>query len=170
MSSQPVWKPVVHLDAAFGVPHLKALHEGLSEIIGNIDFVQQELPNVRVPEAAAAQIRTVFSDFYSCCYDVRTEIKNLTDKLGLGDPDHPCDPGIANPDPRVTMGFIGNWLHAEFEKLHVLVQSLTGDKSSAYLLVAESAVNMLNAFAGIHAALEQIAAAVAPLLPAGQQR
>lgn len=165
----PCWKPVLRLDPAIAGPALAALHEGLSEIDSNIRFVLQELPKLALKAEFAAHVRKVFEDFAGCSHDVRPEILNLRDKLGHGDPNHPNDPGIANPDPRVTIGFIRDWLQAEFNDLHALVQALGApaarrEVGSAYILVAESAFNMLTAYGRMQDALDRVRAAVEPLL------
>jgi len=161
------WTPVVHLDPAFGEPRLAALKAGLDEISANVEYVLEELLRIRlrigVPVADDAE--AVFIDFRACLYDVRPEIPNLRDKLGLGTPGQPQDPGIANPDPRVTAGFIRDWLHADFETLHALVQRLAAGKDNpgtglAWMLVAESAANMLNAFLGMVTTLEELEARI----------
>lgn len=163
------WTPVVHLDPAFGEPRLAALRTGLEEISANVEYVLKELPGIRasIGGPVADDAGAVFMDFRGCVYDVRAEIINLRDKLGLGTPGEPSDPDIKNPNPRVTAGFIRNWLHADFEKLHALVQRLDAAKDDpgaglAYLLVAGSAANMLNAFLGIVTTLEELEARLPP--------
>ncbi|MGH8616918.1 MAG: hypothetical protein ACREUW_04455 [Burkholderiales bacterium] len=161
------WTPVVHLDPVFGEPRLALLKAGLDEISANVEYVLEELPRIRtsIGGPVADDAGKVFTDFRGCVYDVRSAIIDLWDELGLGVPGHPSDPGIANPDPRLGLGFIRDALHAEFEKLHALVQRLDAGKGDlgvglAYMLVAESAANMLKAFLGIVTTLEELEARV----------
>jgi hypothetical protein len=168
-SGKPVWKPILSIDPAFGRPRIVALLTGLREISNNVEYVLNELPTACPGVELRRQIDRVFRDFHNCLYDVRPEIPNLADKLGLNPGQPPNDPDIANPDPRVTIGFIRNWLQREFDDLHVLVQKLGADRGKPevglmFTLVAESAANMLNAFVGMLVALEEVEAAVAPLL------
>jgi hypothetical protein len=54
-------------------------------------------------------------------------------------------------DPTVTLGFFRNWPREELGKLDELVQRLKGEDSASFVLVAESATNILNAY---HRAME----------------
>jgi hypothetical protein len=141
---------------------ISALHSALSEIDGNVGFIEKELPGLKLPDAERTYIGDTCRAFKSCIYDVRSEIWNLADKLGMNPGQAPNDPDIQNPDPRVTMGFIYDWLMVEIQGLHQTVSLLekgakqNTDLGSAYLLVAESAVNILQAFEKIKNALATI--------------
>jgi hypothetical protein len=142
---------------------VSALHLALLEIEGNVDFIQENLPGLNVPDAERTYIVGTCREFKSCIFDVRSEIQNLADKLGMHPGQALNDPDIQNPDPRVTMGFIYDWLMAEVRRLHQTVSSLektskqNTDLARAYLLVAESAVNILQAFQKIKNAIATIA-------------
>lgn len=142
------------------------LYANLYEMSANIDFIQRELPRCHAPEEIARNISSVCHEFEGALHDVRKEVRTLEDKLGLHPGEEPFDPGVTNSDPRVTMTFIREWLLAEIERLHETVTQLQGDPSanaihgSVYVLVSESATNILGLFSAIHDALEAIDAAV----------
>jgi hypothetical protein len=69
--------------------------------------------------------------------------------------------GEGEGDPRVTLGLIGRWTREQFLLLDPLVRRLYGS-GAAYVLVAESAANMLNAWAGMKEALDGLAAELGP--------
>jgi len=93
---------------------------------------------------------------------VRKEIRNLEDKLGMHAGEEPFDPEINNPDPLVTIGFINKWLGTEIEAMHQTVLHLDGLSKDdhalggAYLLVAESAENILTAYSNVQVSLVRI--------------
>ena len=140
------------------------LYSSLAEIAENIDYIRTELLPLNIPQGERLHIQRVCEGFKGAVYDVRKEIRNLEDKLGMHPGEDPFDPEIINPDPRVTMGFIEQWLRTEIEAMHQSVLHL--DKLSkddralggAYLLVGESATNILNAYSTVQESLSNIGA------------
>ena len=143
------------------------IHSSVAEIGGNIDFVRDELPVLTIPEAEQLRIVEVCEGFEGALYEVRKEIRNLEDKLGMHAGQEPFDPDIKNPDPLVTIGFIDRWLWTEIEAMHQTVlhlDRLSKDDHAlgvAYLLVAESAANVLTAYSSVQVSLSRIRDALA---------
>jgi len=139
------------------------LYTSIFDIAGNIRFIQRELPNLKLPDSERLHIRQTFDTFQYAVFDVQKEIGNLEDKLGMRPGQPPFDPDIKNPDPRVTMGFIADWLWSEIEDMLRTVSRLDAaarvspDLGSAYLLVGESATNILHAYMKVKDALDAIA-------------
>lgn len=136
----------------------------LQEMQSNVGYMRREQVGLAMPDAVRADLGKVLGEFDSLLYDLRTETRNLEDKLGLHPGEAPNDPGIVNPDPRVTMGFLREWPRESFLMLDAVVRELAelaeGDQAAGivYILVAESAVNMLNANTAQLEALERIGA------------
>lgn len=143
---------------------IKKLYASLAEIAQNVDYILINLPSLTILHTERLNIERTCEEFKSAVYDVRKEIRNLEDKLGLHPDEDPFDPGINNPDPYVTMNFIDKWLCTRIYTMHQTVQHLeklsmdTGASNSAYVLVAESAVNILNAYSAIKESLGSIGA------------
>lgn len=143
---------------------VRRIHASLAEMQSNVSYMRREQAGISLPDAARASLKKVLDEFDGLLYDLRTEARNLEDKLGMHPGEPPNDPDIRNPDPRVTMGFLREWPRETFRMLDAVVRELerlaAGDRAtgSAYLLVAESAVNMLNADNALLEALERIEA------------
>lgn len=143
----------------------------------NASYVLRELPSLRaLGEQDRARIREVWDSLSSCCYDAKKEVRNLEDKLGLHGDDEWFDPDISNDDPRVTTDFITSWLNDDIQKIDELVRALDQSKnrpgcSVAYILVAESAMNVLHSMQSIYDAVDQVHA-LAPVRggPQAQKR
>lgn len=143
---------------------ISRLYSSLAEIAGNIDYIRDELPRLAIPNVERLRVENACAKFAWTVYDVRKEIRNLEDKLGLHPGEEPFDPGIINPDPRVTMNFISDWLLTEIEAMHQTVVHLenlskeTAALGIVYILVTESATNILNAFSTVQDTLGSIGA------------
>ena len=145
-------------------PCIGQLYTALSEIAGNIEYMRQAFPADDLPDADHKRLDHLCGEWEGAIYDVRKEIRNLEDKLGMHPGEEPFDPDIMNPDPHVTMGFINDWLWTEIEAMNQTIVDLrprAGDTDalgSIWLLVTESAVNILNAFSVMQKSLASIAA------------
>jgi hypothetical protein len=144
------------------------LYASLGDIAANVAYIQDKLPDCNPPDIERSRIDQTCRDFDGAIYDVRKEIRNLEDKLGMRTGQPPFDPDIMNPDPRVTMGFISRWLWTEITAMHQTVLRLEeaskiahGD-GGAYLLVAESAVNIFHDYEKVREALDAIEAQLGP--------
>jgi hypothetical protein len=144
---------------------IRQLYSSLSEITENIRYISNEMPKLTIPQSERSRIENVCANFESAIYDVRKEIRNLEDKLGMHPGEEPFESEL-NPDPRVTMRFIQQWLRTEIEAMHELVvhlENVSMDDHALgipFLLVAGSAVNILGAYATIRLSLESIEASL----------
>ena len=59
------------------------LYSSAGEIAGNIANIRKELPSLTIPQAEKLRIGKVCEEFEGAVYDVRKEIRNLEDKLGM---------------------------------------------------------------------------------------
>lgn len=144
------------------------MRSAAEDIAANVAFMGGELPRIELTPHFRDSIVTLCSDLESVLYDVRNEFKNLEDKLGLRPGLEPHDPGIVNPDPRVTLHFIRSWLEAEIFPINALVRSLLASRETnaklglACALVAESSANILTAYATIAGTVLAIETHLAP--------
>lgn len=142
---------------------ISELHESVSRMAQDLTHIQEELPHWDVSEALKREIVTVCQEFGSALYDIRKEIRTLEDKLGMHPNEEPFDPGVVNPDPRITMGLIERWLAREIDAMHALVIRLRtlaeADRElvGVTVLVTESAANILHAQMRVKEALASIA-------------
>lgn len=112
------------------------------ELFANASYVSDELPSLGLEPLNAEAIAEVCSSLIGTKHDVISEL-------------HELDELSATPDAEAVqrrVERIHRWLGEELPKLHELVTSLElASKSrpeigSAYILVAESAVNVLRSF------------------------
>jgi hypothetical protein len=138
----------------------------LSAMQQNVYFMLQESSNVYLPDTLESRMASMLGEFDSLLHDLRDEAKNLEDKLGMHVGEAPNDPGIVNKDPLVTVGFLREWPEETFQIMDDLVKALDvatrndPRAGTAFILVAESATNMLSAFHDMQVALDQIEVAV----------
>lgn len=136
------------------------LYQSVSEIGANLEYITKEIPALNVSQELRKQVADVCEEFRSCLYDVKKEIRNLEDKLGMHPGEEPFDPNITNPDPKVTIGFIRNWLRRSIDEMHSLITGLENPKEAnttgLYILCAESGANILKAYQQIGEALDSI--------------
>lgn len=141
-----------------------ALHRSLDEMEANLAYISRELPELEMPGRVRAAITGMCDHFNSALYDVRKEVRTLEDKLGLHPGEEPYDPGVTNPDPKVTLALIEKWLVPELKDFHAIVELLRREKERdsemgiVVVLVEESGANILNAFSAIKDSLSFIAA------------
>lgn len=157
-----MWKPVIQLDSALGGAAVGEMHRALSEISQNVEYVLGELPKVQAEAALLDSAHEVFMEFRGTVHDLRTEIFNLADTLGLRPGEDPYDPDLS-PDPRVTLGLIARWLGEDLGKVHALVQKL-GEAGLLQVLVTESAANILRAGGRVLDEVRRVDVAAAPLI------
>ncbi len=147
---------------------VRAIWQALEEIQSNVNFVRSELANVTLPDDESVSLTKMLNEFSGLLYDLRTEARNLEDKLGMHPGEPPNDPGICNPDPRATLGFLREWPRGAFISMNAVVEKLQAAMRRdpavglAYILVAESASNMLRAYSEILNAIERIDAILGP--------
>jgi hypothetical protein len=112
------------------------------EMMQNAAYIQEHLPDVDVSAPLRESILDVCSSLIGTKHDVFTELHDLRE-LGA-----PWDSAVVQD--RVAR--IEEWLAEDLPALHAVVKALEPTKSLAYLLVAESAANILNSFNAVSAA------------------
>ncbi len=117
-------------------------------------YIERELPNVRMDEATRSAAITLCSQLVGTKHDIIHELFDLDDLLKEG-----------ATDQRITFAItrIMRWLWDDISQLHALVTSLEAagrldpEYKIAYVLVAESAVNILNPYFRAQAAADALA-------------
>jgi hypothetical protein len=133
------------------------------ELGSNASYMRGELENLGCSPDRKTGIEHLCGELDGLAYDLRAEVYNLQDKLGLRPGEEPWDPDIVNPDPRVTLAFFRDWPRAVFEEMNDLVQALDKDRekegsSLPFILVAESGANVLDAHKEVLDAIDRIEA------------
>ncbi len=106
-------------------------------------YMERELPNVRMDVSVRAAAAELCSQFIGTKHDIFHELFELDELLAAGAPDDRIKSAIT---------LIIRWLWDDIRLMHELVTSLDAAAKkdpacgSAYILVAESAVNILNPF------------------------
>lgn len=170
-----MWKPIISIDGQLGGAKIQALHAALGDISDNVEFMLGELPKIAATKSLLDRTNGVCMAFRGTVMEVRSEILNLEDKLGLRPDKAPHDPDMQNSDPRVTLRFITGWFSEDLRSLHALVEELRGagdtetkdgTEGLLTLLVTESATNILKAAGSIVESVDELLEAVEPLLSA----
>ena len=121
------------------------------QMLENAAYIEKELPNIEIGEESRRQILDICSALVGTKHDVVSELGELAD-LDLS-------PGANAIQNRVKR--IMGWSAEELPKLHGLVQALQAGSDQdrgtglAFLLVAESATNILKAFSAMSDAAER---------------
>ena len=106
-------------------------------------YMERELPNVCMNESVRVAAAELCSQLIGTKHDIFHELFELDELLTTGAPDDQIKSAIA---------LIIRWLWDDIRQMHELVTSLEAAAKndpacgSAYILVAESAVNILNPF------------------------
>lgn len=126
-------------------------------MLESADYIENELANVRMRAAHRAQTEAICDALIGTKHDIFTELSEMSDLLDSED-------GATTVLDRAER--IISWFREDIAKMHELVQELEvesksklGDKG-AYILVAESAVNILKEFNGAAGALEALRASI----------
>jgi hypothetical protein len=113
------------------------------QMMGNAIYIQTELPLITLPEGAKAQISRLCDSLISTKHDVISELFELSEVLE-------SSTSLAGIKKRIER--IIRWLWETILEMNEVVQSLqTASEADAqlsigWLLVAESATNILNPF------------------------
>lgn len=157
------------MDRALYFEQVGRLRLAAAAIADNVDYLRAEMPGAGFADDARDSLATVCDGLVEALRDTRPEFDNLEDKLGLRAGLPPHDPDIVSPDPRVTMGFIRNWLWEAIAPIDGIVRSAQAaadrdaGKMLASVLLSESAANILRAYAAVVVALDAIADALTPV-------
>ena len=119
-------------------------------MLSNAAYIQRELPGLELSAALRAPVESICSRLVGTKHDILTELHELQGTAG----------GCENPSEIVQIVTkILQWIQQDISELHEVVIAL--EKASehdqgvtlAYLLVAESAVNIIEASGRLHEAL-----------------
>ncbi len=118
-------------------------------------YIQKELPNVLMDDLLRAQTEQICSALVGTKHDVISDLFELDELLAS----KPQKSAIVSRVDRLE-----RWLWEDITKMHVIVTALNSastqdpKRGSAYLLVAESATNILNSFNHFTAAANSLRA------------
>ena len=107
-------------------------------------YIESELPNMELPNGLHDKAKQVCSDLIGTKHDVIHEIFCISDFLETSPKDEAAI--------RLRIGRIIDWLSEPIRKMHELVQELQAASRNdrrygpTFVLIAESATNILNAF------------------------
>lgn len=125
-------------------------------LLANVMYIQKELPSIEAPEAQQSAISQICSVLIGTKHDVVSELFDLQDLEGS------AAPGVI----RQRVERIVQMLIEDLTQLHEVVQALGLASSSdervglAYLLVAESATNVLRCFCVVRDAADRYGEAI----------
>ena len=137
-----------------------ALHAVMSEarncalvMLESATYIKSELPNVRMNDALRAQTEQVCTALVGTKHDIFSELFELDELVGS----RASASGIRSRVNRIVQ-----WLRDDITTMHQLVMALESDSKQdrscepAYILVTESATNILNAFNRTRAAADSL--------------
>ncbi len=116
-------------------------------------YIQRELPNVQMDDSIRATTEELCSALVGTKHDMFTEAFELDELLAAE---------ASESDILVRVNRIVQWLWQDVERMHQLVTALESASKRdpafglAYLLIAESATNILQAFNRTRAAADQL--------------
>jgi len=126
------------------IPHFEeAARSCAMQMMSNATYIQQELPTLELPVDLRARIEAVCDSLIGTKHDVISELFELTELIKTGIPDEK----LAEKKERIVV-----WLGESIRELHETVLNLSeqcgADERyfSIFLLLVESATNILNAF------------------------
>lgn len=91
------------------------LYQLTSEIEAILNYILKEIRTLDAPKNLEDRVCSVCEEFENTLRDVKKEIRVLEDKLGMHPGEEPFDPGVVNPDPKVTIGLIDRWLRKSID-------------------------------------------------------
>ena len=115
----------------------------------NADFIQAELPTLGLNDSLARPIQDACDSLLATKHDVVSEVHELADASVAADRARRVDR-------------IARWLGEEAPKLHAVMTALQAAADadpragSAFVLVAESAVNVMRSLAAVNAAAQRL--------------
>ena len=122
-------------------------------MLSSAAYIEQELPSLVIPDAHRNAIKQACSDLVGTKHDVVSELGELHELT---------DPAMVQSRVERIVG----WITEELHRLHAVVKTLESASASdssielAYMLVAESAVNVLRSFDNVTQAAKKYRAAI----------
>lgn len=128
-----------------GIKHaLRAGHRCLAAMRDNASYIQGELPSISLPDRLRARVGAACADLAGAA-DRAARVLDAAGSLA-------ASPSAAEEIRGADLADVVESIHAEMAKMHEVVLALKGAAATdtahgaAYVLVAESAVNILQAF------------------------
>ena len=137
----------IELLAAFKASAARCAHE----MLNNAFYIQKELPSIDLEGSYREQIAEVCSALVGTKHDVISELHDLDE----------VDAAAESVEVQRRVRRVVDWAAEEIPKLHTIVKSLQSVAAAeprnhlAYLLVTESATNVLKAFVEMSDAADQ---------------
>lgn len=134
----------------------------VQQVAENIAYIQRELPRLEMPDEIRTDLTGVCDQFEWALIDTRNEIQNLADDLRSRSDEVRPDPKAEIPNENASVAFISYGLRDAIAELHEIVTRLHHDSESdmkmgvVYLLISESATNILKSFSIIRESLNRI--------------
>ena len=122
-------------------------------MLESADYINDKLADVRMSAAHRAQTEAICNSFIGTKHDIFTELSEMYDLLNS----EGGGTAVLDRAKRIV-----SWFREDLAKMHELVMGLEVESKSnlddkgAYILVAESAVNILAEFNGTLTALEAL--------------
>lgn len=131
------------IDAAGVQSFVTAARHCAGVILESASFIQKELVNVRIDADLKEQLERICTQMIATKHDVVHEIFEIAEALDSGTEPSEIQSRISN---------ITSWIVEDIKDLHQIVMALDATSkedrgcSLAYMLVSESATNVLHAF------------------------
>ncbi|MEY4483453.1 MAG: hypothetical protein RL693_905 [Verrucomicrobiota bacterium] len=135
---------------------IHAARDCAMQLMQNATYIEKNLPTIEVPDGAAERIRSMCQSLIGTKQDVMTELFELNEKAEV-----PSDlsPGVDR---------IEKWLSEAMAEMHEEVEAMRVAKerddrfSLGFILLAESGVNLLNAFNAVWDAAVELQVRILP--------
>ena len=130
-----------------------AIYDCTPIILANASYILAELPNEQLPEPLRQYITGQCDALLSTRHDLMSELAEIEDQLDSG-----VNPGVILERMKRAI----TWLEEDLSALHLDIAELQEFSNKnpaaapAYILVAESATNILNAFHRAKTAVDSI--------------
>lgn len=136
------------------------IHTCAAVMLESSDYIKKELPNVTMSDDLRAETLDLCETFVGTWFDMRTEIREIDELYETGE----ATPTEVNR--RLVRAV--RWMWDDCTKANALVEKLRAaqdagvDDHGAYILVAESVLNVLTAWAAARDAVHARAQAAGP--------
>ena len=142
------------------------LQKSLQQIAENISYIERELPQLRMPDDIRTNISSVCDQFEWALIDTEKELRDLVDTPGPHSGEVPNGSKTINLDSHASVNAICGYIRDPILALNDLVIRLHNDSEHdpklriVFLLISESATNILKSISVVRESLNAIAPAV----------